>query len=642
MSAPAGRVLTLPTARRTDAHLQAHPSSFRPISDYAVIGDCASAALIASDGSIDWLCWPRFDSPSLFAALLDPSRGGRCVVRPSSAFLSSRHYLRDSNVLKTTFRTSSGVLELTDAMIVPLDSNADCLRPDHEILRSFACVEGTVEVELLCEPRFDYGRTVAACARRGALGWAFQSGRSLLTVRSTARLEPTPEGGALGRRLRLRAGETQQLSLLFDIAGPAALPPLGGPATERLRQTIHYWRDWSSHCTYAGRWRDLVLSSALALKLLTFAKSGAVVAAPTTSLPESLGGVRNWDYRYVWIRDASFIVRALVDLGYVAEGSAFIDWLLHSTRSTAPGLKVLYSVYGAHELHERTLPQLRGYRDSRPVRIGNAAVEQLQLDIYGTLIAAAHDFVRKGHALGPAEKRLLGRIARAVLKRWRCPDQGIWELRSGARHQTLSIALCWVALARTVALVQLGQLDLQTEPLERAQAEMREMIERDGYNSELESYTTFFADSRVDASLLLLPIFGYVAADAPRMNNTCRRIREELGRGSLVLRYDERFPDGIQQPEGAFLACSFWLIECLALAGELDEAEALFERVVRQANDVGLFSEEIDPDDGTALGNFPQGLTHMSLINAALRLEAARQERDRSGERVVTRTGDVS
>jgi GH15 family glucan-1,4-alpha-glucosidase len=599
---------------------------YQGIGDYALIGDSRSAALVSRDGSIDWLCLPRFDSPSIFAALLDSKMGGRFRIRPLGPFRSERRYLPDTNVLETTYHTPTGTAVLRDLMPVAAEEDKRrALLPEHEILREVEGIEGEVELDILYAPRPEYGRVRPTLRRRGELGLWCDAGHATLVLRSELPLELTDDGhNALGVA-RIHAGDRRCLSFTWAEMGPATVPPLASAARDRIERTVRWWRAWADRCAYDGPWREAVVRSALALKLMTYAPSGAVVAAPTTSLPERIGGERNWDYRYCWLRDASLTLRAVFDLGYDEEALAFLNWILHTTRLTRPELQVVYDVYGKAKLPERTLSHLEGYAGSRPVRIGNDAHGQLQLDVYGEVLDAVYDFAQRGGRFDRETQRLLEGMGRTVLTRWREPDEGIWEGRSGRMHHTYSKVLCWVALDRLVRMHDEGWIRVEVESFRTERDAIREAIERRGYNPRLGAYTRLFDGDDLDASLLTMPSYGYVDGTDPRMRSTCARIRERLGRGPLIYRYLDS-DDGLPPGEGAFGICSFWAVECLARGGDLDAATEAFERLLGYANDVGLYAEEIDPDTGAALGNFPQAFTHVGLINAALQIARARGE----------------
>jgi GH15 family glucan-1,4-alpha-glucosidase len=612
---------------------------YAPISDYAIIGDCHSAALVSREGSIDWLCWPRFDSPTLFGALLDAEQGGRWLVRPTAVFTSERRYLGPTIVLETRFRTSSGVVRLLDLM--PVESEIERrreLRPDRAVLRLIECLDGQVEIEMRCDARPDYGRARTRPVERGPLGWRYEHPACLLTLRSEVPLGRAPDGGLEGR-VTLRAGERRAAALTFADREPAVLPALGDAAWRRLESTRCWWESWAARCHYQGPYRDAVLRSALTLKLMSYAPSGAVVAAPTTSLPEWLGGVRNWDYRFCWLRDASLTVQALFDLGYPEEANAFMAWLLHTTRLTRPELQIVYDVYGGPDLPERELAHLEGYAESRPVRIGNAARNQLQLDVYGEVLDAAYHFVRRGGRLDRDTARMLVGFGNTICRRWREPDAGMWESRAALRHHTYSKAMCWVGLDRLLRLHRERHVVLPAARFEAERSAIREAIESSGYSRRLESYVAAFDGEELDASLLRLPRLGYVEATAPRMVQTADSIETHLASDGLLYRY-RAYADGLPPGEGAFGICSFWAATCRALGGDVDGAAEIFERVLGFANDVGLYAEEIDPATGTALGNFPQAFTHLGLIDAALTLEGCRRARTRPGtERATMVTG---
>ena len=603
------------------------PVSYPPINDYALIGDCRSVGLVSRDGSLDWLCLPRFDSPSIFAALLDTEAGGRFRIRPAREFSTTRRYLPETNILETTFASSGGAVILRDLM--PISSEEDKrahLSSQHEVLREVEGLRGEMDLDILYEPRPNYGRMRPVLQERGALGLWCEAQGAALVLRSELPLELSDDGRSARGTVRIRAGERKHLSFAYSDEGPAVVPLLGASARDRLERSARWWREWAGRCTYHGPYRDMVVRSALALKLMAYAPSGAVVAAPTTSLPEQVGGVRNWDYRYCWLRDASFTLRALVTLGYDEEAQAFLSWMLHATRLTWPELRVLYDVYGEARLPEHELPHLAGYAGSRPVRVGNDAHNQLQLDVYGEVIDGVARFAPRAGRFDRDTSHLLDGLGRTVCRRWREPDEGIWEGRSGRFHHTHSKALCWVALDRLIKMHEAGHLTISIDLFRAHRDAIRSEIETHGYNARLGSYTRTFDGDEVDASLLTLPLYGYIAATHPRMRSTCARVHQRLARGSLLYRYDTGTDDGLPPGEGAFGICSFWGVECVATGGDVAGATRAFERLLSYANDVGLLAEEIDPETGNALGNFPQAFTHVGLINAALTLAECRSE----------------
>jgi GH15 family glucan-1,4-alpha-glucosidase len=592
-----------------------------PISDYAIIGDCRSAALISRQGSIDWLCVPRFDSPSVFGALLDPVSGGTFRVAAAGAASVARRYIGETNVLETTFTTATGVLRLTDAMPVADEATkARTLWPDHEILRCLECVSGEVDVDVVFAPRPDYARSPGLLRPGPSRTLLCEHGPLVMALRSDVPLMLSADRCTASGRSTMSAGTRAVIGLAFADGLPLVLPAAGEHAWSLVAQSIAWWENWAAQLTYDWRYRDAVLRSALALKLLTFAPSGAMVAAATTSLPEQIGGIRNWDYRYCWLRDASLTLRALVDAGFAEEAEAFLSWLLHATRMTQPRLQILYNVWGESDLPESELSHLAGYADSRPVRIGNDAAGQLQLDVYGEVVDAAFIYTQNGGTLDRTTGRMLVGLGRTVCAIWRQPDEGIWEPRSGRRQNTQSKVMCWVALDRLIALHDEGHITGSIDGFAAARDAIRTEIESRAWNPDLQSYTAAFEGGTVDAVLLRMSISGYADPKGSRMCQTIARIREHLGEGGYLYRYREE--DGLPQGEGAFLICSFWLVEALARAGLLDEAAAELERLIAAANDVGLLAEEIDPASGALLGNFPQAFSHVGLINAAETLAA--------------------
>jgi GH15 family glucan-1,4-alpha-glucosidase len=607
------------------------PQAIPKIQDYAVVGDGRSAALISRNGSLDWLCWPRFDSPSLFGGLLDPGVGGSWRIAPMASAQVERAYIDQTNVLRTRFHTDDGIVALTDFM--PTASEVDkgrTLWPEQELVRRITCEEGEVEVEVHFDPRPDFGRTLAVIREAGKLGLRFEAGGGTITLRSDIALKPNPAGGMSGR-VRLVGGQSADFSLTYAAEGPAILSPLGDFITHKLNLTVDWWRRWSARARYDGPYRDEVVRSALVLKLMQYAPSGAIVAAPTTSLPERIGGDRNWDYRYCWLRDAAFTARALFGLDYRDEAEAFVSWLLHATRLTLPELRVFYDVYGERPPSESELTHLRGYAESRPVRVGNRVVDQRQLDVYGEVIEAVAHFVKSGGTLDRETQYMLRRFGEYVCAHWHEPDNGIWEPQIEPQHYTHSRLLCWVALDRLLELHRRGLLrGIATDRFTKERDRIRRDLESHAWNPTLRAYTQTLGGSTLDVTALLLGSHGFEQPSSERMKETYRRLQERLGAGSgLIYRYERSF----EKREGAFAICSFWLVDFLARgSGSLDEARDAFVHTVSYANDLGLFAEEIDPKSGDALGNFPQAYTHVGLISAALSLEE-RAARDRTDHR---------
>jgi GH15 family glucan-1,4-alpha-glucosidase len=600
------------------------------IQDYAVIGNGRSAALVSRGGSLDWLCWPRFESPSLFAAILDPAIGGHWKISPTVPARSTRRYVDASNVLVTEFETPDGLLRLTDLMpVFSEEEKKHVLVPEHEVLRIVECIRGEGEIEVRFEPRPNYARREPRLRSARGLGIRVEDGPHLYTLRSDVSLEIQHHATVVGRA-RLSAGERRHFSLTYDAHGPAVLPPLGTHSEEAIRRTTAWWRQWASRCTYDGPYREQVIRSLLILKLLAYAPSGAIVAAPTTSLPERIGGDLNWDYRFCWIRDASLTVHELLDLGYPDEAAAFVGWLLHVTRLTRPRIQVLYDVYGELPRSEELLAHLEGHRGSRPVRIRNAATGQLQLDTYGEVIDAVAQMCRRGASLDLETQRMLRQFGQYACENWQRPDQGIWEPRTAPQHHTHSRVLCWTALDRLLELHQMGVLPrIPTAKFEENRRLIRRDVEDRSWNSSLQTYTQVQGGSTVDATLLLLGWYGFANPSDPRMRATFQRIRERLEVApGLLYRVEESRAAG----EGAFGICGFWAAEYLARGGgSLDEAEAWFERLLCYGNDVGIHAEEIDPSTGEPLGNVPQAFTHVGLISAALAIEERRSATTKVG-----------
>jgi GH15 family glucan-1,4-alpha-glucosidase len=591
--------------------------AYRAIADYGLIGDCRTAALVSSDGSIDWLCTPDFDSPALFARILDARRGGHFAIRPAGTFEARTEYIEESAVLRTTFLTPSGSATLTDFMAVAAGEGSGALavpRAARSLMRILEGVQGDVALLVDCRPRPDYGaRAAAIAAAPNGVRIHLEAGEPL-ALRSSVPL------GAAGDRaaaeLVIRAGDSAWLAL--DLSGASAAIPV-----EALAETLEFWREWHRACRYRGPYRDAVFRALLGLKLLMYAPTGAMVAAPTTSLPEEIGGVRNWDYRYTWIRDASFAAHALFHAGHPEDMRRFMRWTCDTALRCEPGeLQIMYGIRGERQLSERKLEHLDGYRGSRPVRTGNEASRQFQLDVYGELLHC-FDVFRRGE-LAPQEARDMWPAFRgqvdAVAARWREPDSSIWEMRSAPRHFVHSKAMAWVALDRGIAAAEEAGLPAELDRWRRECDAVYDQVMRCGYDERLGAFVQSYGSGSVDAANLLLPLFGFLSATHPRMRSAVEAIRRSLLHDGLVYRYCG-VDDGLPGGEATFAACSFWLVENLAAMGERAEARRLFESLLARATPLGLFAEELEPRGREQRGNFPQALTLLALVNAAVALD---------------------
>ena len=571
-----------------------------PLREYAAIGDGRTCALVGSDGSVDWLCLPNVDSAPVFDRILDAGGGGRFALSPEEPFEAERRYRDGTNVLETTFRTASGSVRVTDAMTL---HDHGSLAPLRELVRIVDGLEGVVPMRWSFEPRLDFGRRALRVQRRGPGTLVAANGKDAFALTSW-------DGGDGAFRLGARARAT--FALTHAHMEPLVLPARAD-AERRVEEAAAFWAEWSARLEYEGPWRDAVVRSALALKLLAFAPSGCIVAAPTTSLPEKLGGDRNWDYRFGWLRDGVFTLRALLALGCVDEARAFFWWQMHATRTTEPDLRPLYGIDGGLSTDEEELA-LPGYRGSQPVRVGNAAATQLQLDTYGSLLEGAWRFWSRTGSLGAARGKEIAALADFVVAAWSRPDSGIWESRDEPRHYVQSKALCWAALEFASRLGDAGVVPQEPAWRETA-ALISDWVEREGWDEARATYACVPGEPIVDASLLGIALCAYADAGDERFASTVETIRRELGHGPFLYRFT-----GADEIEGAFTTCSFWLVDALARAGRHDEAAALMDELVAAANDVGLYSEEIDPGTGEFLGNLPQGLVHLALVNAAVSL----------------------
>lgn len=587
-----------------------------PLRDYAVIGDGRTAALVAADGSVGWLGLPYLDSPSVFAAVLDPHDGGCFQLEPTVHYTVERRYLPGTNLLETTYRTARGAVRITDALTLP---DGPPLAPTGELLRRIDGLAGAVPMHWSVRPRFDYGRHPARFRLRAGVPVAAH-GRDALAVRSWDAGEPAVSEDAVGADVTLSSGQSALVAVPFAHQEPLVLPARSD-CEQRLVRTRDRWLAWAGARTYQGRWREAVQRSALVLKLLVFAPSGAIAAAATTSLPEWPGGERNWDYRYSWVRDSAFTLQVFLRLGCPAEAHAYFWWLMQASQLTHPRLRVLYRLDGGPHARERVLP-LGGYLDSRPVRVGNAAADQVQLDTYGELLQTAWLYAREAATLDRDLARRLAELADFVCAVWRRPDSGIWEVRSAPAHFTQSKMMCWLALDRALDLAESGVIPARHAARWRQERDaVRTFVESHCFSTRLGGYTRAAGSEELDAAVLLGVLYGYGEPGNPRLRGTVDAIGAGLRHGPYVARYSGE--DGLTGPEGAFLACSFWLVEALARTGRVREATDLMDDLVALANDVGLYSEEIDPATGAFLGNLPQALSHLALIRAALAVSTA-------------------
>ncbi|HEX5417396.1 MAG TPA: glycoside hydrolase family 15 protein [Chloroflexota bacterium] len=598
-----------------------------PIADYAVIGNCHTAALVAKDGSIDWFPPERFDAPPVFCRLLDFQKGGFLRIAPAGPYQSTRSYRGRTAVLETTFSTERGSARVIDFMPVhqrqPQREGYD-VGTSHEIVRCIEGVQGEVELEVRYKPTFDYARTVpriTVIPGAGVIAAAEQ--QYLVLAGPEIPFEPPADGELVGR-LTARAGERRWLILSFAPDEKSARAALAAEGREaELAETIAYWEEWAGRCAYRGLYRDAVVRSAITLKLLTYEPTGAIIAAPTTSLPEVIGGTRNWDYCYTWLRDSSLILYSLLIVGYDAEAADFFHWL-EAIGDCQAGRKpaIAYAIDGSLVPPERVLEHLAGYRDSKPVRVGNAAAGQTQLDIYGEVLSAADQYIRLQN--GSAAPRLwpvLAPLVGLAAREWTNPDEGIWEVRGGARHFLYSKLMCWVALDRGVRLAEDYHLPAPLDEWRSIREKVRESILTNGFNANAGAFTQCYGSTALDASALAIPRVGFLPATDPRVVATVDRIRHQLSRDGFVYRY--LVDDSLPGREATFALSTFWLVDALALSGQVDEARKIFERLLSFANDVGLFSEEIDPVTRELLGNFPQGFTHLALIRSAANLAKA-------------------
>jgi GH15 family glucan-1,4-alpha-glucosidase len=621
---PPPTTLAVPVARRPlaadlpgVAHGRREARMAALIEDHGIIGDLRTAALVSTDGDIDWLCLPRFDSPSVFASLLDDERGGRFTVRCAGAARVKQMYLPDSNVLVTRFLGEHSVGEVVDFMVPHEEGSTR--RGASQLVRLVRAVRGRVEVDIRCAPAFDYARAPTEVEIVEGAGAFFFSPVAQVVLRSTVPL--TADGSAAVASPVLEEGE----SLALALSRWGSPHPLGMAEVEDLlAATLQYWQRWIRRSRYRGRYREMVERSALTLKLLVYQPTGALVAAPTTSLPESLGGTRNWDYRFTWVRDAAFTVYALMRLGFTEEAGAFMGWLEARCleAEAGKGLHILYGIDGEVVGTESTLDHLRGYRDSRPVRIGNGAAHQLQLDILGEVMDSVHLYDRSGRPVSYELWTALCRQLDWLEAHWDEPDCGVWEVRGPAQRFTYSTLMTWVAFERAGRLASRRGLPAPRAAWQQAADRAYLQLQEQDWNPAMGAYVQYPGSSTLDAGALVIPLVGFTGAEDPRFLSTLARIEAELVTDSLVHRYRTDGSDGFDEPEGTFNLCSFWYVEALTRAGRLDQARHTFEKMLTYANHLGLYAEEIGPS-GEALGNFPQAFTHLGLIRAAVKLDRA-------------------
>ncbi|MGH3332410.1 MAG: glycoside hydrolase family 15 protein [Nocardioidaceae bacterium] len=598
------------------------------IGDHALLSDCHSSALVDKEGSVEWLTFPRFDSPSIMGRLLD-AEAGHWAIRPAGDYRATRRYLDETMVLETTFDTDTGTVVLTDALAMGPDNEGHALgrNAPHLLLRSVTCTAGEVEIEVSYAPRPEYGLVVPLLSSVDG-GVTARGGAEWLVL-------TTPVALALGSgtgsgRARITAGETFRFALhRSTLSETPARVWTDEELAALLDRTIEAWRSWSAlHQTYDGPWRDLVHASGRLLQALTYQPSGAIVAAATTSLPEGVGGERNWDYRYSWVRDASLTMEALWVAACPDEASDFFTFMATAAASGVgpeKALQIMFGVGGEHGLAERTLDHLEGWRGSRPVRAGNGAWTQQQVDVYGELLGAAHRLSDQLEGLDADTRRFLVALADAAAVRWREPDQGIWEVRGEPRHFLYSKVMCWVALDRAIAMADVIGDRSRIEDWKKTRDEIAETIVKEGWSDSANAFTQYVGTDALDASNLMLPIVGFLPPSDPRVLATIEateaRLTDERG---LVYRYRaEEGVDGLAGEEGTFLLCTFWLAQALAMADRVDRAREVFDRAARYVNDVGLLAEEVDPETGELLGNFPQAFSHIGMVNAAWAISEA-------------------
>ncbi|HEX6495975.1 MAG TPA: glycoside hydrolase family 15 protein [Acidobacteriaceae bacterium] len=592
---------------------------FQPIEDYGVIGNMRSIALVGTHGSIDFFCFPRFDSPTVFAALLDPEKGGFFCIQPELDGENSKQlYLPETNVLVTRFLSETGIAEIVDFMPILKDD------VPNQLIRSVRVIQGKINFKLECWPQFDYARRKHTVERRGNAVIFRPEGTDILPMVLQASIPLEVKGDRAVMTFTMNEGDHRLF--LFSEDCPEMETPLDEELmNERFEKTVDFWRKWSGKSHYTGRWRETVNRSALTLKLMQDHQFGSIIASPTFGLPEHTGGERNWDYRYSWLRDSSFTLYAMMRLGYVEEAQQFQTWLdsLLDYNSEQGPLQVLYGIDGRHKVPEVILDHLRGYKDSRPVRIGNAAYTQLQLDIYGEMLDAQYLANKYGEAISHDDWLSMKRVLEWLAKNWNRPDDGIWEVRGGRQNFLHSRLMCWVAFDRAIRLAEKRSLVGPLDWMYATRDAIADDIHDNFWSEERNSFVQRLGSTDLDSAVLLMPMMRFISPTDPRWLSTLKAIEKELTVDTLVYRYKtESGLDGLNGTEGSFTACSFWFIECLARSGELEKARLLFEKMLGYANHVGLYAEELGRS-GQHLGNYPQALTHLALISAATYLDRA-------------------
>jgi GH15 family glucan-1,4-alpha-glucosidase len=597
--------------------------NYRPIENYGVIGDLSTAALVGMDASIDFMCFPRFDSPTIFAAMLDYRNGGCFQLAPKTGeFKNRQRYLPDTNILLTRFLGESAIAAISDYMAM------EHLGHRHNLVRRVKVVRGEITFRMLCAPKFDYGRSEHTIEKKTREAVFVPQHKHLPALRLRSSVPLKIENGAAVAEFKLRGGATA--SFILEEAGGESPSAGAHYVSEAFKETMNYWLTWVARSKYRGRWREMVNRSALMLKLLTSREYGSIVAAPTFGLPESIGGPRNWDYRYTWIRDASFTLYALMRIGYTEEAQQFMEWMEQRCRELQPGkpMQVMYRLDGQRELPEHILNNFEGYRNSRPVRIGNAASDQLQLDIYGELMDSVLIYDRHAEPISYDFWRNLEVLVEWVCKNWRKRDEGIWEVRGGPRPFLHSRAMCWLAIDRAMKLAQRRSFPAPLVRWHRVRDDIYTDIYETFWNPKLKSFVQYQGAESVDAASLLLPLVKFISPTDPRWRSTMKAITNDLLEDSLVYRYrrERAASDGLPGGEGTFSMCSFWYVESLARANDLKQARFIFEKALGYANHLGLYAEQLGPC-GEHLGNFPQALSHIALISAAWNLNE-RLDRD--------------